>query len=111
MLCLLGSSKGPVPETPIPRMAGSMATAVTTSTHKGAQVRKLIGVVLLGATVFTGCKAYQHPPVPKKTCCIVVQKADGTWHAIPGYGGTTTIQEDEPGWDCKTMGNKICGPK
>lgn len=20
------------------------------------------------------------------------------------------IEEDEPGWDCRTMGNKICGP-
>ena len=22
-----------------------------------------------------------------------------------------TIQEDDPGWDCHTMGNRICGPK
>jgi len=22
----------------------------------------------------------------------------------------TNVQEDEPGWDCHTMGNKICGP-
>jgi hypothetical protein len=21
-----------------------------------------------------------------------------------------TIEEDEPGWDCRTMGNRICGP-
>jgi hypothetical protein len=21
------------------------------------------------------------------------------------------IQEDDPGWDCRTMGNRICGPK
>ncbi len=25
-------------------------------------------------------------------------------------GTSATIQEDEPGWDCKTMGNMICGP-
>jgi hypothetical protein len=21
-----------------------------------------------------------------------------------------TVQEDDPGWDCETMGNRICGP-
>lgn len=32
------------------------------------------------------------------------------------YGGYThvrvihKIQEDDPGWDCHTMGNRICGP-
>jgi hypothetical protein len=23
---------------------------------------------------------------------------------------TMTPQEDEPGWDCHTMGNRVCGP-
>jgi hypothetical protein len=27
-----------------------------------------------------------------------------TWHTDPG------CQEDEPCWDCATMGNRICGP-
>ncbi|RIR62901.1 hypothetical protein D2E33_04255 [Mycobacteroides abscessus] len=25
-------------------------------------------------------------------------------HSVP------QIEEDEPGWDCATMGNRICGP-
>lgn len=39
----------------------------------------------------------------------------------PGAGGTpgvaTTgpwvgqVEEDEPGWDCTTMGNRVCGPQ
>lgn len=26
-------------------------------------------------------------------------------HSVP------QIEEDEPGWDCATMGNRICGPE
>lgn len=22
----------------------------------------------------------------------------------------TQLQEDDPGWDCRTMGNRVCGP-
>jgi hypothetical protein len=25
-------------------------------------------------------------------------------------GPVVTVQEDEPGWNCQTMGNRICGP-
>lgn len=25
-------------------------------------------------------------------------------------GAQRRIEEDEPGWDCRTMGNRICGP-
>lgn len=24
-------------------------------------------------------------------------------------GGSAPIQEDDPGWDCQTMGNQVCG--
>lgn len=24
---------------------------------------------------------------------------------------TTTIEEDDPRWDCETMGNELCGPQ
>lgn len=39
-----------------------------------------------------------------------------TYHpeADPGFertGRTTTCFEDQPCWDCKTMGNKVCGTK
>jgi hypothetical protein len=27
-----------------------------------------------------------------------------------GTGTTQHIEEDEPGWDCATMGNRVCGP-
>ena len=25
-------------------------------------------------------------------------------------GVANAVEEDEPGWDCHTMGNRICGP-
>ena len=25
-------------------------------------------------------------------------------------GSSVSIEEDEPGWNCSTMGNRICGP-
>jgi hypothetical protein len=27
-----------------------------------------------------------------------------------GTGSTQQLEEDEAGWDCTTMGNRICGP-
>lgn len=30
-----------------------------------------------------------------------------TAHPSPAH---SVIHEDDPGWDCATMGNKICGP-
>ena len=29
---------------------------------------------------------------------------------FPGPGFAQRITEDDPRWDCRTMGNKICGP-
>lgn len=29
------------------------------------------------------------------------------WH----WGTPAPCQEDQPCWDCRTMGNRICGPK
>lgn len=28
---------------------------------------------------------------------------------VPAPSPTTVIQEDDPNWDCRTMGNQICG--
>lgn len=29
---------------------------------------------------------------------------------LPGIApGSFTVQEDDPGWDCRTMGNRMCG--
>jgi hypothetical protein len=29
---------------------------------------------------------------------------------VPSVPQQDRIEEDEPGWDCRTMGNKLCGP-
>lgn len=28
---------------------------------------------------------------------------------VPPTTGDAQVQEDDPGWDCRTMGNRICG--
>ena len=28
---------------------------------------------------------------------------------LVGCGSKAPLQEDDPGWDCRTMGNRICG--
>jgi hypothetical protein len=45
----------------------------------------------------------------------------GVAHAAAGYDGYAAevgddngdgrIDEDESGWDCETMGNRVCGPE
>lgn len=34
----------------------------------------------------------------------------GTGVAIADAAASPTVQEDDPAWDCVTMGNRICGP-
>lgn len=31
-------------------------------------------------------------------------------HGIPVPTPTVTVTEDDPGWDCRTMGNRTCAP-
>lgn len=59
---------------------------------------------------------------PVATGCWVEHKQDGTAEVLSGdlalmpvgselvsCGGSFRIEEDEPGWDCRTMGNQVCG--
>lgn len=43
---------------------------------------------------------------------LALTVATGGLHdpAAPDYGTTQPRFEDEPGWNCHTMGNHICGP-
>lgn len=53
--------------------------------------RLLIGLAVISITACSACSA--HP----------VAKGTGT-HWTPAQ-----CEEDEPCWDCRTMGNRICG--
>lgn len=50
------------------------------------------------------------------TLALLGGLAVGTFAPSPGIGSPTpavtapAIEEDDPGWDCATMGNRICGP-
>ena len=54
----------------------------------------IIGCLLLAAIIiFTASKPARQPFTPLRP-------------VTP----TTVITEDDPRWDCRTMGNQICGP-
>lgn len=57
--------------------------------------RLAIPAALVAAALLTGCGVTAEP------------RAMVTVEATPA----APIQEDEPGWDCLTMGNRVCGPK
>ena len=46
------------------------------------------------------------------TVGVLISAAIGVPLAGPtiAISHATAIQEDDPGWDCRTMGDRICGP-
>jgi len=61
---------------------------------KRNQVKRLLAVLVL-----TGAVAACHPPV-QIDVPVVIERPE-----------PPACQEDEPCWDCTTMGNLICGPE
>jgi hypothetical protein len=57
--------------------------------------------------------------VQVKALALGLGVAVGAWFLVVGAcmvaidwskpAATVQLQEDDPGWDCHTMGNKICG--
>ena len=44
--------------------------------------------------------------------CVVAPEVAGPDCGDPGDdNGDGWIMEDESGWDCRTMGNRLCGPQ
>lgn len=75
------------------------------------RTRRAIGTILLTATILGGCGActqqygrwtddMRNRPAQEE------RVKDPRVTLIP----PKVIQEDDPGWDCHTMGNRICGP-
>ena len=60
-----------------------------------------IAAILFLGLGLTGCQAATVEPAPAPATVTTP-----TATATP----TATCQEDEPCWDCATMGNKVCGP-
>lgn len=55
-------------------------------------MRKLVSVVVLVAAAAVGCGT-----------------AAATTNPVPSQVHTQRIEEDDPRWDCRTMGNHVCG--
>jgi hypothetical protein len=63
-------------------------------------VKKRIAVGVVG-TISVLALAY----IPASPLESGISDSQANWNR------ETKITEDSPGWDCKTMGNKVCGPK
>lgn len=67
-------------------------------------VKRILALLASGIMV-TG--AYAYKASANETRIVSITNANGT-------PGTTLpqriVQEDEPSWNCKTMGNRNCGP-
>lgn len=51
-----------------------------------------------------GCWTEPNPSQPNGT-----EEVCGPLHLMPA-GAVEIIAEDDPRWDCRTMGNRLCGP-
>lgn len=51
----------------------------------------------LGLAILVGCAVAPDPVAPTPVTTAPAPAA--------------AIQEDDPGWDCQTMGNRQCGPE
>ena len=79
---------------------------------------KLISLIMLFVLSTLGLSACSTEPKPASTKGVehVVKDTRPTTQAStqPSTQASTTqvkeCQEDDPCWDCKTMGNKVCGP-
>lgn len=78
-------------------------------------VKSIIASVAIAWAGLTGSSSPETvAPTPEDTMCVyapeVVAEQGGVC-GLPGDdNGDGFIDEDESGWDCATMGNRICGP-
>lgn len=59
----------------------------------------MLGFVLglvVGVSGGSGCSVSE--PLPSRSVPVSLDGGDGV------------VDEDDPGWDCRTMGNRVCGP-
>ncbi|HEX8321575.1 hypothetical protein [Longimicrobium sp.] len=57
------------------------------------------------------CADYAMLTAEDGTCVTSDFYADQTFRTDPESNPAEVIQEDDPRWDCATMGNRICGPQ
>lgn len=68
-------------------------------------------VVFIALTVKEYCPQYlDHKITPRTPNGLTPKHQPGDDAVVPELVSRHQPQEDEPGWDCRTMGNRICGP-
>lgn len=60
----------------------------------------IFGLILILAMIVAVCVGWS----------TFVNATDGGDAPQPAPTSTAQLQEDDPGWDCATMGNRVCGP-
>jgi hypothetical protein len=74
-------------------------------------MKALLSVLALSAALLSGTAAAQAVPIPEPDAVTYDRMPANTHDPVRlATTGDIAPQEDEPGWDCATMGNKDCGP-
>lgn len=66
-------------------------------------MRRIIALVAVGSVALLGCQKSAEP------IRSAVVQTTSTTYTLPSTTTTAPCQEDQPCWDCDTMGNGLCG--
>ncbi|MFJ5142968.1 hypothetical protein [Streptomyces sp. NPDC088707] len=69
----------------------------------------LLALLVLFAAAMVGA-VRSAPPAPARPAPPVTVVADVDREGPGDDNGDGRVDEDESGWDCRTMGNRVCGP-
>jgi hypothetical protein len=73
-------------------------------------ISALAPVAIAAALTLTSCAPAQTPTAPATQSVTTAPESVLETPSIPGHLKFATCQEDEPCWNCHTMGNKMCFP-
>jgi hypothetical protein len=77
----------------------SFLRALITRTRAAAVLAGLLALLFLAGAATVSAVRADATPHPATTVTVTVGDSNGD----------DRIDEDEPGWDCRTMGNRVCG--
>lgn len=80
--------------------------------RKGGAGPTVARIKWVSAGVFAGAMILVSALLPDRESTDVfrIDQPPGTYLPAPSLTPSPVIEEDDPRWDCHTMGNRICGP-
>ncbi|MFD9248324.1 hypothetical protein [Streptomyces bottropensis] len=95
-------------------MSRTRARVIRDQVNAAAVLLGLLALLVLAAAAVIGAvrSAPDRAPRPVVTVAVGDDQDDGTVTAdLRGDDNRDgRVDEDESGWDCRTMGNRVCGP-